>query len=50
VDTLAGWVCTTIDGVATVSASPVLGHSSTRCSGRAHTMKKLDERKERCVR
>jgi hypothetical protein len=41
VDTLACLVRTAIDVVAPVSStSPVLGHASTRCSGRAH-MKKV---------
>jgi hypothetical protein len=43
VGTLTALVCTTIDGVTSVTF-PVLGHSSARCSGRTH--KTIEVRRE----
>lgn len=53
-DTLAGLVCAAIDGVPPVAVtSPVLGHSlghsCTRCSGRAHTKEFEREVVDACV-
>jgi hypothetical protein len=49
VDALAGLVRTAIDDVA-ISTSPVLVHSSTRCSGRAHMTGKVSAKRRGCVR